>query len=272
MATADVLRRCLERWQDWQLAKPLDGPPKLGPLLAQGSGHRIYEILCTPRLIARVRHQSTRLTDEAFSQELMVWSRAAQDYLAPRVVHADEKEQAVICERVDAIEQSVSGQALGTLCRQIHALPGVSHQLTLASDIEHYLKLLPAELASAWRTAMQIGDTETALAKLAADTLYLCHNDLTPGNLMSHGDHLIAIDWEYAAMGSRYFDVAIACEALPDSERSSMMNVVFGDTLDDDLMMAGKQIAGLMTALWQCCFAVDQAPSPAEWLGSIQSS
>ena len=115
---------------------------------------------------------------------------------------------------------------------------------------------------------MHAGHAEKALAKLAADTLYLCHNDLTPGNLMSHGDQLIAIDWEYAAMGSRYFDVAIACEALPDSERGIMMRQVFGDAPDDELMTAGKQIAGLVTALWQCCFAIDEAPSPAEWLGS----
>ena len=268
MATADVLRRCLDRWQDWQLTTPLDGPPELGALIAQGSGHSVYDLISTPRLIGRVRHQSTHLTDEAFSQELAVWSLAAQDGLAPRIVYADEKEQAIICERVDAIEQPVSGKALGTLSRQIHALPGVSHQLTLASDIEHYLAELPAHLASAWRAAMQTAGAEKALAKLAADTLYLCHNDLTPGNLMSDGTNLIAIDWEYAAMGSRYFDVAIACEALPDSERSIMVNEVFGDTLDDELMTAGKQVAGLVTALWQCCFAVDEAPSPAEWLGS----
>ena len=268
MAAPDVLKRCLDRWQDWQLAKSLDGPPELGSPLAQGSGHCIYEILNTPRLIGRIRHQSTRLTDEAFSQELTIWSLAAQNGLAPGIVYADEKEQAVICERADTAAQAASGEALGKLCRRIYALPGVSHQLTLASDIEHYLKQLPAHLADPWRAAMHAGDAEKALAKLAADALYLCHNDLTPGNLMSHGDQLIAIDWEYAAMGSRYFDVAIACEALPDSERGIMMRQVFGDALDDDLMTAGIQIAGLVTALWQCCFAIDEAPTPAEWLGS----
>ena len=237
-------------------------------MAAQGRGHSVYDILGTPQLIGRVRHQSTRLTDEAFSQELAVWSRAAQDGLAPRIVFVDEQEQAIICERVDAIEQPISGEALGALCREIHALPGVSHQLTLASEIEHYLKQLPAHLASAWRAAMQTAGAEKALARLAADTLYLCHNDLTPGNLMSQGDHLIAIDWEYAAMGSRYFDVAIAGEALPDSERDIMTRQVFGDALDDELMTAGKQIGALVTALWQCCFAIDKAPSPAEWLGS----
>ena len=271
MATADVLTRCLDRWQDWQLPTPLDGPPGLGSLMAQGSGHSVYQILSTPQLIGRIRHQSTRLTDKAFSQELMVWCRAAQAELAPDVVFVDDKEQAVICEHVDAMKAPVSGEALGTLCRQIHALPGVSHQLTLATDIEHYLKQLPAHLADQWRAAIQTCDTEKALAKLEGDIYCLCHNDLTPDNLMTRGDNLVAIDWEYAAMGSRYFDVAIASEALPDDERDSMMQQVFGDALDHELMTAGKQIARLVTALWQCCFAIDEAPSPAKWLGLSQS-
>ena len=162
--------------------------------------------------------------------------------------------------------QPVASDALTTLCRQIHALPGVSHQLTLATDIEHYLKQLPAHLAGQWRAAIQTCDTEKALAKLEGDIYYLCHNDLTPDNLMTRGDNLVAIDWEYAAMGSRYFDVAIACEALPDGERDSMIQQVFGDTLDADLMAAGNQIATLVTALWQSCFAITDAEQPADWV------
>jgi hypothetical protein len=67
-------------------------------------------------------------------------------------------------------------------------------------------------------------------------------------------------------MGSRYFDVAIAGDALPDGERESMMQQVFGDTLDADLMQAGNQIATLVTALWQSCFAVTDAQRPADWI------
>ena len=119
MANADVLRYCLDRWQDWQLAKPLTGPPALGALLARGSGHSVFNILSTPQLIGRVRQQSTRLTDEAFSQELTVWSLAAQSGLAPCIVYADENEQAVICGRADTAAQPASGEALGSLGRRI---------------------------------------------------------------------------------------------------------------------------------------------------------
>ena len=234
--------------------------------MAQGSGHSVYEILSTHPLIGRLRHQSTRLTSQAFSQELMVWSLAAQAGLAPDIVFVDENEQVVICERAHTGVQPASGEDLGTLCRQIHALPGVNHQLTLATDIEHYLKQLPAHLSDRWRAAMQRCNSEKALAKLEGDIHYLCHNDLTPDNLMTRGDNLVAIDWEYAAMGSRYFDVAIAGEALPDGERDSMMKQVFGDTLDTDLMAAGNQIATLVTALWQSCFTVTDAQRPADWV------
>lgn len=271
VATADVINPSLERWQEWQLATPLDVCPGLGSLLAQGSGHSIFQILGTPRLVARLRHQSTRLTEEAFRQEHTAWSRAAHHGLAPRIVFTDEQAQVVICERVEAAGQPVTAEALGRLCRQIHELPGVSHRLVLSHDIEHYLDQLPANLARQWRAAMRACDAEIALARLAADTPYLCHNDLTPGNLMTHGNNLIAIDWEYAAMGSRYFDAGIACASLPDGEQDIMMRHVFGDTLDEGLVAAGKHVARLVTALWQCCFAVDDAPSPAEWLRSAES-
>lgn len=271
MANADVINPSLDKWQEWQLPTPLDRRPGLGCLLAQGSGHSIYEILGTPRLVGRLRHRSTRLTEAAFLQELTVWSGAAQHGLAPQIVFTDRQEQVVICERVEAAEQPVSAEALGRLCRRIHQLPGVNHRLTLSNEIEHYLDQLPADLVHQWRAAMQACDVEKALSRLAEDTSHLCHNDLTPGNLMTDGDSLMAIDWEYAAMGSRYFDAGIAGGSLSDSEQDTMMRQVFDDTLDEGLMTAGKQIAGLVTALWQCCFAVDDAPSPAEWLRSTRS-
>ena len=35
-----------------------------------------------------------------------------------------------------------------------------------------------------------------------------CHNDLLPSNLLFDGDRVRIIDWEYAGMGDRYFDLA----------------------------------------------------------------
>ena len=35
-----------------------------------------------------------------------------------------------------------------------------------------------------------------------------CHNDLLPANFIHDGERLRIVDWEYAGMGNRYFDLA----------------------------------------------------------------
>ena len=37
----------------------------------------------------------------------------------------------------------------------------------------------------------------------------LCHNDLVPGNLLATLDGLKLVDWEYAAMGDPFYDLAV---------------------------------------------------------------
>jgi thiamine kinase-like enzyme len=113
---------------------------------------------------------------------------------------------------------------------------------------------------------MRAGGVEDAMTRLEQDTPCLCHNDLTAGNLMREGNELVAIDWEYAAMGSRYFDVAIAAECLSSAERVLMVNEVFGAAADEALMNAGDCIASLVTALWEHQYATAQAPDPSTWL------
>ncbi|MCF6207114.1 MAG: phosphotransferase family protein [Sulfurovum sp.] len=39
----------------------------------------------------------------------------------------------------------------------------------------------------------------------------LCHNDLNPRNLIWQEDTLMVIDWEFAGMNDRYFDLAAVC-------------------------------------------------------------
>jgi thiamine kinase-like enzyme len=50
-----------------------------------------------------------------------------------------------------------------------------------------------------------------------------CHNDLLPANFVQDGERLRIVDWEYAGMGDRYFDLgnlSVNCEfAEGDDER-----------------------------------------------------
>ncbi|MGD0980165.1 MAG: choline kinase family protein [Solirubrobacteraceae bacterium] len=58
----------------------------------------------------------------------------------------------------------------------------------------------------------QYSPTRAALARIAAalpfEPLAPCHNDLLNGNLLATSDgRVLIVDWEYAGMGDRYFDL-----------------------------------------------------------------
>ena len=263
MVTAvNRLSEALRNWADWDCVTPLAAAPRLGPVLSEGSGHLLFELLDEPSLVARVRRRPTSEVEGAFSGEIDIWSAAAAAGIAPALVYVDRQQQTVICERANNASHPISGAALGQLMCAVHSLPQVNRRLTLRADALSYLSSVPAEQRSAWQSIVHHPDIDQAFSLLEQDTDYLCHNDLTVGNLLAQGDQLCAIDWEYAAMGSRYFDVAIAMTDLPMVEQPLLAERVFGQSLSVKLLTAGRNIAALMTALWQHRFDPSEAPDP----------
>ena len=271
MAPADRLSEALRQWQFWDLPSPLSEVPRLGPELAEGSGHSVYRIDCGVPLVGRIKKLSGSCQTTAFAQELDIWSLASRWRLAPGIVYVDREMEVVICHLANPLNTPVRGRALGALCRDIHQLAPVSYSLSLRSAIDGYLDLLPMAGRDAWRAVMINADCDALLSALETDEEFLCHNDLTAGNLMQSADQLIAIDWEYSAMGSRYFDVAIAGEHLLPHEWDQMVQTVFAGAADNYLLGAGKRIASLVTALWQTLFAPNLAPQPVDWLAKNHS-
>lgn len=256
-ATTEQLTTLLSTWRQWNTVVPLAAQPTLGTPLAEGSGHRLYALEESPSLCLRLRHRPTSPIRGGFSREISAWGHAAVKGLAPRLAYVASTEEVVICERLYHEDQAISGDALGALARAIHQLPETPYSLCLHEVIDDYLLQMPAEKRRQWRSVVDDPRTSHALELLEQDTPRLCHNDLTAGNLLYRQGQWVAIDWEYAAMGSRYFDVAIAMEGLPREEQGALLNAVFHGELDEALLAAGKQVSQLCTRLWQQCFAAD---------------
>ncbi len=263
MATAtDQLTATLAAWRQWQVSPPLVAAPTLGAMFAEGSGHRLHALENAPSLCVRLRHRTTSTVTGGFTRETAVWSLAASHGLAPAVAYVAGTENAVVCERINGADKTPSGEALGTLARDIHQLPAISHRLNLPRVINDYLQRLPDQKREQWQSVVTHPRTTRALQRLEQDEPRLCHNDLTPGNLLYRPDQWVAIDWEYAAMGSRYFDVAIAMEPLTNASRQTLLNAVFDKKPDTELLAAGQLIAGLCTGLWQQCFDTNALIDP----------
>ena len=268
------LNQALAEWERWALDTSLNHAPSLGDLLAEGSGHAIYEILDQQHdplpVVARIRLRATRSGSEALEQELAAWQPASANGLAPQVVYTDHI-ALVICRRIEPAMKPVPAATLGALCRDIHALPVTLPRLSLQTEIDTYLRALPRAQQCEWQRAMHERHVGEALTLLERDTTTFCHNDLTEGNLMSDGDRLVAIDWEYAAMGSRYFDIAIAAGSRTLPEQREMYQAALPDHVDEGLLKAGLCVASLVTALWEAQFAATEAPSPTEWQQQVMT-
>jgi thiamine kinase-like enzyme len=84
---------------------------------------------------------------------------------------------------------------------------------------------IPADVAWAHGISEQIRE------KRGAQVIVPCHNDLLNANFIDDGERIRIVDWEYAGMGDRFFDLAnfsINHEFAPaDDER--LLEAYFGD-------------------------------------------
>jgi thiamine kinase-like enzyme len=62
-----------------------------------------------------------------------------------------------------------------------------------------------------------------------------CHDDLLSANLLHDGRHVKIVDWEYAGMGDRYFDLGnfAVNNELGESEEDMLLSEYFGEPATD---------------------------------------
>lgn len=104
------------------------------------------------------------------------------------------------------LQQPANLERLAHVLRDLHALPPVGS--------------LYEPGAAARRYAVHIGTAEAQRLADEANVLLaglrfepyrecLCHNDLVAENLIEAENRLVPIDWEYAGIGDRWFDLAV---------------------------------------------------------------
>lgn len=117
-------------------------------------------------------------------------------------VPADSQPRRAVCRA------TVLADVLAT----IHAQPISAHALDLPARLEHYLTKAQLSYNSALAVKIRQAIREFTLAKVPIEHLVLCHNDLSWGHVVSMQPPVL-VDWEYAAMGNRFFDLA-ACMSI----------------------------------------------------------
>jgi aminoglycoside phosphotransferase (APT) family kinase protein len=202
------LQRALEQWRRW-VPRPACAPEP-GEILTGGRSNTSVRVSAADvDWVVRIDGVDPVRLGLNRSAEWRCLVVAARARLAPRPVYRNPELGVLVCEYHaprPAPESADALEAIASLLRQIHRLPRIHYRLDPMARARRYLELaghrdMPPTLVQ-------------ALERLQAEPVVpcLCHNDLLGANRLRSADGLLALDWEYAAMGDPLFDLAAIIE------------------------------------------------------------
>jgi thiamine kinase-like enzyme len=188
--------------------------------LEGGITNRNYRVRFGDRdCVVRVPGKDTSLLGIDRGAERIANERAARIGVAPPVVAGLDDPPAIVTEFVEGRGMEASDLAEPTtltgVARSLRAIHELGETLPTTFDsfrvVEAYAETgreRGATIPPAYDEARQhAGRIEAALSGPEHDPVP-CHNDLLAGNFIAGESQLWIVDWEYAGMGDRYFDLA----------------------------------------------------------------
>ncbi len=192
---------------------PAAGPPLA---LAGGITNRNYRIRFGQRdCVLRLPGRDTDLLGISREAERIATEQAARLGVAPAVVAAGE--DYMVTEYLDAAP--IDGERLRAAPESAARALRAFHDCAVSLPARFWVPdLLAAYAEIVLRRGGSLPDSYGEVQSLAdriANRLPLrhpvpCHNDLLPGNILarhSEPDRAVLVDWEYAGMGHRLFDL-----------------------------------------------------------------
>jgi thiamine kinase-like enzyme len=195
--------------------EPLLGAPAAAPVpLDGGITNRNYRVrLGDGDYVIRLAGKDTNLLGISRATERLASEAAAALGIAPRVaaalpnclvtdfVHATPVEAAALRAQPEPVARAL---------RAFHdSGPALATRFDVPALLDEYAAIIGArggELPGDYAIARE--GLRRIAAALGTPDLVPCHNDLLAGNLLrTRGGEILIVDWEYAGMGERYFDL-----------------------------------------------------------------
>lgn len=224
----------MAQWRQWDCQPPLAHAPTVRQVL--GSGLSNYSILVQAEaaFVVRLDGMDTAIDHLNRQGEWRTLQAAHLAGIAPRPCYFNPELGCVVCEYLppDPVQAPVVSD-VAQLLRGVHSLPSRHKRLDLEARMHNYEKRLEhrgepmlAKLSTHRQAVMQ----SLAGAQADAQSLVLCHNDLLRANRIVSGGRLWAIDWEYCAMGSPWYDLAVvaAGDELDSSDTALLLESYLG--------------------------------------------
>jgi thiamine kinase-like enzyme len=197
--------------------------PFSASLLPGGLTNRNYRIAAANgrELVVRLSSpQSALLTIDRDAEHVNAVA-AASTGVAPDVLAYAPDLGALAIEWIDGhtfgaadLDDSATLARVGATCRQLHAGPRFATEFDMFDVQRRYLDLVTERgfrLPTAYLDFMPTVTTMRAALAARAEATVPCHNDLLAANIMSSGERLWFIDYEYSGNGDPCFELGNLC-------------------------------------------------------------
>jgi thiamine kinase-like enzyme len=195
--------------------------------------------------VLRIGGKDTALLGIDREAEHVATSIAADLGVGPEVVAFLEPEGYLVTRFVEGsplpveeVRRSETLRRVAETLRRIHDGPAFPARFDSFRVVEAYLATaasrgvaVPQEYARAKRTADEI---ERARGRQPERP---CHNDLLNANFIAQDGSVRIVDWEYAGMGDRFFDLANFSinHELTDEQNEELLTAYFGKAEAEDM-------------------------------------
>jgi thiamine kinase-like enzyme len=170
---------------------------------------------------------------------------AAELGIGPEVVRFVEPEGWLVTRFVegrplapDEMRRPENVERAARTLRRLHDGPSIPGRFDSFRVVEAYRKTAEAHgvrVPDAYEWAKDVaGEIER---RRGAEPERPCHNDLLNANFIDQGDRLRIVDWEYAGMGDRFFDLAnfSVNHELGEEENEALLAAYFGEARPADV-------------------------------------
>jgi thiamine kinase-like enzyme len=221
-----------------------DGSPRYEILGGGITNQNVKVVVDGEAYVLRIAGEDTELLGIDRRVEVEATEAAAALGIGPEVVRFVEPEGWIVTRfiegrpvPVDEMREPASLQRVAGSLTAIHSAAPVAGSFDSLRVVERYLETTlerggaePSRYAWAHGIAREI-----ERARAEADTC-LCHNDLLNANFLDDGSRIRIVDWEYAGMGDRFFDLANFAinHELDERARASLLEAYFGVVHDED--------------------------------------
>jgi len=168
-------------------------------------------------VVVRLPGNDTELLGSDRSGEREASSLAATVGVAPAVIAALDDPVVLVTEFVEGptmdaadLREPPALAGAGAAVRAIHRCGKIGPHFDAFRLVEDYAAATRSrggEVPEAYERAHAVAARIEAAPVLADGAPVLCHNDFLPANFIASPDGIRVVDWEYAGMGSRWFDL-----------------------------------------------------------------